>query len=147
MKLLMKKLTFTSKNLTIGLNLVALFLISFYSSSQQMLDTQKVQAYLNEVYRDCPQYATAEYVQINQNFLERIIIHSKDLTEYPECPKLSELSFKNKCNGDLTYDLSEFSAETFNPFKYHFPQQDRESRYFRVDNQPFIIEIKPKVNQ
>lgn len=145
MRLVIKKLTPPINTFMKGFVLLVLLLCSNVSLSQQMLNTQNVQAYLNEVYRDCPQYATEEYVRINQMFIERIVVHSISLEEYPECPNLSDVALKNKCNPDLNYDLNGFSPETFNPFKYHFQQQARESLYFRVNNQPFIIEIKANI--
>jgi hypothetical protein len=125
--------------------LISILLFSgSYASSQQSANVSLVNQFLQEVYADCPEYQDEEHVQMSTDYLQRTLIHTVPLDQYPECPLLSSASKKNKCNAELDYSESNFSPESFNPLKYHFQFFSSTSTYFRVDGQNYIIEIKPK---
>ncbi len=126
---------------------ITVLFIVFLSSSafgQSSPDLTKINEFISEVYAECPQYQNQDHINFGLDFLQRTRIHSVAVGEYPECPLLSSVGRKDKCNPSMTYDPSTFTVESFNPLKYHFNYHSTTSSYFRVDGMPFIIEILPK---
>jgi hypothetical protein len=112
--------------------------------SQQSANVSLVNQFLQEIYSNCPEYQGAVHIEMSTDYLQRTIIHSVPLDQHPECPLLSTVGHKNKCNPTIDYSESNFSPESFNPLKYQFKYHDTSSSYFRVDGKDYIIEIKPK---
>jgi hypothetical protein len=127
-----------------------LIALSFSKLSCSKIHAQEVTAnvarvdyFIDEIYRDCPEYRDTFYVERAKDCLSRTIYHRVDKAKYPECPLLSSVSKKNKCNQDMTYnDL--FDPFTFNPLKYNFKYFTSGTSYYRVDGTDYIIEIRPK---
>lgn len=117
---------------------------SYSQENQFVLEESKLNLFVYEAYRDCPEYRTESYMERYLVWLNQVVIHQVDLGEYPQCRLLSTVSSKNKCNPNLNYSLDNFSPQNFNPFKYRFNFQNEVSTYYRVDNTNYIIEIKPK---
>jgi hypothetical protein len=113
--------------------------------SKRIANVSKVDVFLNEVNRDCPQYSSGSYRETAIDCLNRTIFHKVPADQYPECPLLSTAMKKNKCNPDLVYNF-EFDAENFNPLKYHFKYFSPNTSYYRVDGTEYIIEIAPSKN-
>jgi hypothetical protein len=111
---------------------------------QQTANLSKLNDFIQEVYQNCPQYQDSLRIQMGTDYLQRTIIHTVSLDQYPECPLLSSVSKKDKCNPEMDYSLENFSPDTFNPLKYHFQYYSPTPTYFRVDGKEYIIEIKPK---
>lgn len=110
--------------------------------SQETANISNLNQYIEEVYLNCPQYQNDELnLRYSQN-LNQVIFHSIPLGEHPNCPLLSSVGIKNKCNPGLTFSLDNFSPQTFNPLKYQFNYYSNESLYYRVDGLDYIIEIK-----
>ncbi len=123
----------------------AFFVLSsaFVSYSQESANVAKVEEFLKEIYRDCPQYIDSSHIDFGKDCLKRTIFHKVSKDQYPECPLLSVAQKKNKCNEQMSYDLSSFDPQTFNPLKYHFFYYSPNTSFFRVDGTEYIIEIKP----
>lgn len=112
--------------------------------SQTTANVSKVNDFVAEVYAECPQYQNQDQINFGTEYLQRTVIHSVPLGEYPECPLLSSAGRKDKCNPSMNYDTSSFTIENFNPLKYHINYYSKTSQYYRIDGMPFIIEILPK---
>jgi len=115
------------------------------SFSQQTYrgDVSKVEDYLKEVYKNCPQYVNEEQIAMAKDFLSRTVVHvmpTEDFNHY----SLSEITRKNKCNSELLYSVSSFNPSNFNPLKYHFNWYAEESRFYRLEGSDYVIEILPK---
>jgi|GEM_PF-2204169 len=106
-------------------------------------NVSKVDAFMAEVNRDCPQYNGGSYRETAIDCLNRTLFHKVPVGQYPECPLLSTAMKKNKCNPDMTYDFA-FDADTFNPLKYHFMYFSPNSSFYRIDGTEYIIEIVPQ---
>lgn len=117
---------------------------SNHTSAQQSANTSLVNQFVQEVYANCPEYQDDLRIERGLDCLQRTIIHTVDINQYPECPLLSTASRKNKCNPTMDYSESNFSPETFNPLKYQFQYNSSTPSYFRVDGTNYIIEIRPK---
>jgi len=113
-------------------------------NAQQSANLLKVNEFVQTLYANCPEYQNNDQILKATDLLERTIIHSVALGEYPECPLLSTVGKKNKCNPDLDYSLLSFEPNNFNPLIYQFKYFDTAYYYYRVDGKDFIIEIKPK---
>jgi hypothetical protein len=110
----------------------------------QIIPQNKHLEFVNQAYLNCSEYATVSYQEIYSEWMNRVVIHHVPLSEYPECPMLSSVLRKNKCNNNYSYQFT--TIDDFNPLMYHFPFETKETRYFRIDGKPFIIEIKAKSN-
>jgi len=123
----------------------AFFVLSsaFISYSQETANVAKVEEFLKEIYRDCPQYIDSTHIEIGKDCLNRTLFHKVPVDQYPECPMLSSAFKKNKCNQEMSYDLTGFDPVTFNPLKYQFFYYSPNTSFFRVDGTEYIIEIKP----
>lgn len=113
--------------------------------SKKVANVSKVDVFLNDVNRDCPQYSVGSYRETAIDCLNRTIFHKVPADQYQECPLLSTAMKKNKCNPDLVYNF-EFDPENFNPLKYHFKYFSPNTSYYRVDGTEYIIEIVPPKN-
>lgn len=113
--------------------------------SKQTAAVSKVDAFLSEVNRDCPQYTGGSYRETAIDCLNRTIYHKVPAHQYPECPLLSTAMKKNKCNPDMEYSNT-FDPENFNPLKYHFMYFSPNSSFYRIDGTEYIIEIVPPKN-
>ena len=121
---------------------VAAYNVSFSQQSYKG-DVSKVEDFLKEVYKNCPQYVNEEQITIAKDFLSRTIVHfmpKEDFNHY----SLSEITHKNKCNPELLYSVSSFNPSNFNPLKYHFNWYAEESRFYRLEGSDYVIEILPK---
>jgi hypothetical protein len=114
------------------------------TTAQQTANVSKANEFILELYAECPEYQTNEQIDRANDLLSRTIIHSVSIGEHPECPLLSTVAKKNKCNPSLDYSLTSFDPNNFNPLVYQFKYFDTASYYFRVDGHNYIIEIKPK---
>jgi hypothetical protein len=114
------------------------------ATGQQTGNVSKANEFVLELYANCPEYQNNDQINKANDFLSRTIIHSVELGEYPECPLLSSVAKKNKCNSDIDYSLISFDPVNFNPLVYQFKYFDTVSNYYRVDGKDYIIEIKPK---
>jgi hypothetical protein len=129
----------------VRLLIAAFFVLSnvLISHSQETANVAKVEEFLNEIYRDCPLYRDSTHIEIGKDCLKRTLYHRVSIDQYPECPLLSSVHHKNKCNQELSYELTNFDPLTFNPLKYQFFYYSPNTAFFRVDGTEYIIEIKP----
>jgi hypothetical protein len=118
-------------------------IIKTFNTKENQEDKKHFESIIEEVFLNCPQYKATENISTYESWLNRIVIYKIPVNEFPECPLLSTVGKKNKCNSDISYDLQQFNPQTFNPLKYHFQYYSAKSVFYRVDNQNYIIEIKP----
>lgn len=106
--------------------------------------TARAQAYADEVYLDCNQYAAPEYVTKYAAILGRIEIKTEAISADETYIPLSTVGLKNKCNNSLERDTElTFNPENFNPFKYHLSFHKSVDVTYRVDNTVYLIVIHP----
>lgn len=133
-----------SKHTLVGA-FVCLLTFTGFGQTEFRLDPNqsRVQEWANEVYRDCPEYATTEYLEIYNDMLKKVsIIEVADFANRYNIENLSSMSLKNKCNPDLDYDFGdEFAPEDFNPLKYFFDFYASEDKLYRVDGTNYLITI------
>src|SRR3989338_1169782 len=100
----------------------------------------RVQAWANEVYRDCPEYASSAHVEIYTEQVKKVsIVEVADLSNKYNITELSGVGLKNKCNPDLDYESGDsFSPENFNPLKYSFDFYAHEDRAYLVNGTNYI---------
>ena len=88
--------------------------LSFSVSSQTIrLDTVKVAKYAQEVYLNCNQYATSDYLDLYKRQIVRTEIIKVDDIQLTgkTINNINSLKLKNKCNPLLKYDdASNFSV-------------------------------------
>lgn len=120
------------------------FLFTISVNAQQSANVSKATEFIQELYANCPEYQNNDQIEKATDWLSRTIIHSVALGEYSECPLLSTVGKKNKCNSNIDYSLTSFDPLNFNPLVYQFKYFDTVSSFYRVDGKDFIIEIKPK---
>lgn len=126
--------------------MVAVASTSNISYSQLNLNDSRAEEFVNELFTDCPDYRNSEEVMRAKAIIARIIVHEVPLNEYPECPKLSSCDLINKCNQDLVPFTGTFDINSFNPLIYRMKFHSNQSEYYRIDGNPFIIEILPENN-
>lgn len=112
--------------------------------AQQTGNVSKANEFIQEVYLDCPQYQNEDQVQYAIDCLERTVFHSIPQNSSNIYPLLSEQTRKNKCNYMMSYDLTAFQTETFNPLKYFLKFHSETSSFYRVDGTDYVIEILPE---
>lgn len=100
-------------------------------------------SFANEVYRDCMEYTTAEFLSIYSQNISQVEIIKISLKDGKNLPLLSGISLKNKCNLELKRDETNFDKDNFNPLKYFFNFYSSEEQFIRVDNTHFVIHILP----
>lgn len=106
--------------------------------------TTRAQAYADEVFLDCNEYAAAHYVAKYAAILGRIEIKTEAISTTESYIPLSTIALKNKCNTSLERDTElTFNPENFNPFKYHLSFYKSADVTYRVDNTVYIIVIHP----
>ncbi len=130
------KLFTTIATLTLGLG------SAFAQSGSNLTNEQKAQVFANEVFLNCPQYATAPYIPDYTEVLNRIEI--KTLSEYSSTnyELLSSVGLKTKCNTNLVADnASNFNPDMFNPFKYFLNLYPTSDIAYLVDNTQYVILI------
>lgn len=124
-----------------------LFGFTGYSQTQAEFridpSTDKVQIWANEVYQDCPEYASAEHVKIYKEQVQKVIITEvADLSNYYDLIDLSTVGLKNKCNFSLQHDTSvDFSPNNFNPLKYFFDFYASGYKSYHISGTNYIITI------
>lgn len=123
---------------------VFLLSFTFFTKAQITIDPVNAESFVQEIYLECPIYQNQEQIDRASEVLGRILIHEVALGEYPECPLLSEVGHKNKCNPNLDYSTESFDPVSFNPLKYHMKFYAESAVYYRVDGQNYIIEIQPR---
>jgi hypothetical protein len=117
--------------------------LCYQINAQEMnANTEKVDFFLKEIYRDCPEYRDSTHRAIALDCLNRTVYHKVSKDQYPECPLLSAAGKKNKCNQTMNY-TDQFDPLTFNPLKYNFKYYSTNSSFYRVDGTEYIIEIVP----
>lgn len=121
-----------------------LFSQNYPEYPHQSANTALLNQFVQEIYLNCPEYTTTEHQDLELQKMNRIVIHEVPVGEYAECPLLSDVLQKNKCNPGLSFSIENFDPATFNPLKYFFKYSDNASNYYRVDGKNYIIEIKPK---
>lgn len=128
------------------LSLALLTGVSFTSFSQIKVDENKVAQFAQEVYQNCAQYTTAQYLDIYKNTIRRItIITSKDVQDDKKIVKISTLSLRDKCNPALKYDTAaNFTPAGFNPLKYFFPQNNS-PLFYQIEGTDYIIQVNPSL--
>ena len=114
------------------------------SLAQLNLDSSKAEEFINELYLDCPDYRNELEIERAKEKISRIVIHQVPLEDYPECPKLSSCDLIDKCNQNLSHFTGVFDLNTFNPLIYRMKFYSVEKEYYRIDNNPYIIEIFPE---
>lgn len=130
---------------TIFNTLFFLFTFAAFAQTEFRVDLNQnhVQTWANEVFRDCPEYASSEYVEIYKEQVKKVsMVKVADLSNRFNITDLSNVGLKSKCNPDLEYDNGdEFSPENFNPLKYFFDFNASEDRLYRVDGTNYLITI------
>ena len=121
--------------------------LSFSVSSQTIsrLDTAIVAKYAQEVYLNCNQYATSDYLDLYKRQIVRTEIIKVDDIQLTgkTINNINSLKLKNKCNPLLKYDdASNFSVENFNPLKYYFLRTDI-PLYYKIYGTSYIIKVNP----
>ena len=59
---------------------------SNHTSAQQSANTSLVNQFVQEVYANCPEYQDDLRIERGLDCLQRTIIHTVDVNQYPECP-------------------------------------------------------------
>lgn len=104
--------------------------------------TARAQAFADEVFLDCNQYAGPDYIEGYANALSRVEIKTEAISAAETYIPLSTVALKNKCNNSLERDTElTFNPENFNPFKYHLNLYKSTDVTYRVDNTVYIIVI------
>ena len=98
----------------------------------------------NEVYRDCPEYKTIDFLEIYSSQIYQVEIIEVPTTESLTFPLLSSIPLRNKCNPELNRDEENFDKENFNPLKYLFNYSTYTDQYFIVDNSNFVVHLAIK---
>lgn len=103
----------------------------------------KLQTLANEVYQDCPEYASQEHLKIyKEQVIKVVIMQVADLSDQYDLTDLSTVGLKNKCNLSLQHDTSvDFNPNTFNPLKYFFDFYASEDKSYHVSGTNYIITI------
>jgi len=116
-----------------------------FSQTQLRIDPahEKLQMWANEVYGDCPEYASAEHLKIYKEQVAKVVITEvADLSYYNDLTDLANVGLKNKCNLSLQYDTSiDFSPTNFNPLKYFFDFYAVEDKSYHISGTNYIITI------
>lgn len=134
----------SSKGFFVGM---LFFLLAFtgFSQTEFRIDPNQdqVQSWANEVYRDCPEYASSAHVEIYTAQAKKVsIVEVADLSNRYNITELSSVGLKNKCNPDLDYESGDsFSPENFNPLKYFFDFNASEDQMYLVNGTHYIITI------
>lgn len=117
--------------------------VSAQTNAAEIAANERLQAWITEVYRDCPQYASEEYFKIYEEQVRKVSVNNvSDLSNLYNVANLTSVGLKNKCNPDLEYDYGTgFSPENFNPLKYFFDFYSTEDRFYIVDGTNYIITI------
>lgn len=102
---------------------------------------EKVIAFAEEVYLNCPQYRTSELLTIYESQVNRVSILEITPEQVINHPLLSTVQLKKKCNPAITNESSNFIASEFNPLKYFFNYSATEDVYYRIDNTNFVVII------
>lgn len=127
--------------------LVFLAGISFQAKSQYHLsehvDQSKLESWAMEVYRDCPEYASSEHLEIYRKQIDKVVIHEvESLSEHYNLTNLHSVGLRNKCNDLLDFDTANnFTMEDFNPIKYFFDFYASEDKSYFVEGTNYIITI------
>ncbi|MEY3237168.1 MAG: hypothetical protein RI883_1269 [Bacteroidota bacterium] len=104
----------------------------------------KTIAFSNEVYRDCPEYTTTDFLKEYSSQIFQVDIIKAPSTEGLTFPSLSTIPLRNKCNPDLIGEDENFDSANFNPLKYMFNYYTYTDQYFLVDNTNYVIHIAIK---
>jgi hypothetical protein len=127
-------------------SLLALVAIMAANSAiaQQTGNVSKANEFVQEVYLDCQQYQNEDQIEYAIDCLERTVFHVMPQNSSNVYPLLSEQTRKNKCNYMMSFDLTDFQPETFNPLKYFLKFHSETSSFYRVDGTDYVIEILPE---
>jgi len=121
--------------------------VSFSTYSQQM-DRVKLnytyeiaKQFNTEIYLNCEQYQTPQYVKMTLENLKKIEIYKLEKDASPFSYKMiTDATLKDKCNNSLTYDnyVKNFDIKKFNPEKYFLVPNE----YYRIDGTDYLIKLK-----
>lgn len=104
--------------------------------------SEKVTAFAEEVYLNCPQYRTSELITFYEAQVNRVSVLELTPEQIINHPLLSTVQLKNKCNPALTNENSNFIVSEFNPLKYFFNYSATEDVFYRIDNTNFVVIIE-----
>lgn len=105
-------------------------------------DRAKTQEWLNEVFRDCSEYVTDAMIDDHMALANRYqYVHDPSMKAEDVTSNLNQYQLKNKCNMDLTREVS--SAVAINPFKYFVDFYVKERQVIKVGNSDYYLIIAP----
>ena len=120
--------------------LTGILLFPLLSFSQ--FDRSKAQSWLNEVFRDCSEYVTDEMVTDYTYLVNRYhYVHDPSMKPEDITGNLNEIQLKNKCNMDLSRDVT--STTAINPFKYFIDFFSKERQIIKVGSSNHYLIIDP----
>ena len=97
-----------------------------------------------EVYKNCPEYSTADYLPTYKEWLSRVEVKTLAVSANDNLANLTTIPLKNKCNMDLTYQNTSFDQAKFNPLKYMLDFETTEKLTYRIDGTDKVLIIHPK---
>lgn len=97
-----------------------------------------------EVFKNCMEYAGAEYIPIYKEWLTRVEVKTVAVTSSETYDKLNTIHLRNKCNQDLSYQNLNFDQSTFNPLKYLLDFETNVKLTYRIEGTDKVLIIHPK---
>jgi hypothetical protein len=114
-----------------------------YNQNNSELHSKTI-AFSNEIYRDCPEYTTTDFLKEYSKQIFQVDIIKAPSTEGLTFPLLSSIPLRNKCNPDLIGEDENFDSANFNPLKYMFNYYTYTDQYYIVDNTNYVVHIAIK---
>lgn len=104
----------------------------------------EVNALVQEVFRDCPEVVTERELRDYEAVMQRIsLISVADLPKEAVLLSLASRILRTKCNADLVFDnATNFSKDTFNPFKYIINFHSKADQYFLIDGTEYVLHVR-----
>ena len=111
--------------------LLGILIFPFLGFSQH--DPAQVEAWVNEVYLDCPSYITTDAMLEYKSLANRYTyIFDANMSTESITGNLNQMIVKDKCNSGLRRDVE--SATAINPFKYFIDFYSKEKQIIKVGN-------------
>lgn len=121
---------------------------SIFGQQKLNYSDELIKEMATEVFKDCPQYTTDEYINLYKKRFEKVSIIKLERGAKKQdiliTKRLSSIGLKNKCNTELKRDSGDsFDPDKFNILKYFFPiNKDVKATYILVDNTNYVIRIE-----
>ncbi len=121
---------------------------SIFGQQRLNYSDELIKEMATEVFKDCPQYLTNEYIDLYKKRFAKVSIIKLERGAKKQdifiTKRLSAVGLKNKCNSNLKYDIGDsFDPDKFNVLKYFFPiNEDVKAVYILVDNTHYVIRVE-----